>query len=574
MTNLPHSCLSRIRFWIETPTSRRQAAVWPFSDGRTGDPEEICIQEVHDQVLAPRKAFAACVLGLNLGGGMPGVGECPPNSFRNERERLFHLPGTNHLIILINDCVLVQRIDANGESVWTVPFVQYAPAKRYPGDTVDFAEVFLFGSFHLATRHLLELDCNPGPISETHVSTVELSREAEEWKISTLVEQSDGNLRLMDAEDLVMSPFKKFKNGEDLKGFALEALKTPTDITATTRLPWEHRGWIRRARAWIVEHLEREHDACDEKLVLSVKKSWELGFTAHLREFSDDVKETAAATVWWFKATPTRRYSQELPPTVFDKSLRYLQTDEVFATHYATKMSENLELTPDVIAVDRDRGFLLKEDGGGPVPEDDKMDGTVRAALADTVQRYITFQQSTAAKVGQMLTFGIDDRRLERVETILRSTLRETSVPDMPVVDERLYGLLAMRLRGVKKYSGKWEAVFVHGDLNRGNWLYNPKTRKVGIIDWSEACVAHPLVDCLRLNQFDGKMTSAYLKAYGFPPRAERDAKLLQHMQDTVNYCIAHDSAPLESETRQWAVSWATHFAVSFINELEGAEDE
>lgn len=66
-------------------------------------------------------------------------------------------------------------------------------------------------------------------------------------------------------------------------------------------------------------------------------------------------------------------------------------------------------------------------------------------------------------------------------------------------------------------------------------------------------------------------MTDSYLRRSGFPPPAKKDAKLLQFLQDTVNPFVAHDSTPEGSETRVCAV---TCYAVSFINELEGAEDE
>ena len=131
---------------------------------------------------------------------------------------------------------------------------------------------------------------------------------------------------------------------------------------------------------------------------------------------------------------------------------------------------ESPGFVPDVLAVDRERGWLLMAElPGEPV---EHLPGPSWARLLGDLGRV---QRAWSDRTDELLALGAQDRglatlvpELEEHPTLLRC-LEQLAALDLP-------------------------ATLGHGDLHRGNVAIADDGRPI-VYDWSDACVCHPLFD-------------------------------------------------------------------------------
>ncbi len=419
---------------------------------------------------------------------------------------------------------------------WSVPCVKYSRG-RFPGDCAESPEIYLFGRDYLGSNHWHLLDIRPGPLRDTFVTTLDMARTADLPCILERIAQKEGTLKLMSADELRNTEFLNFPNGSNLQSAAIYAACAPSDTSTPLIPPWTCAGWAARARNWIVAILQSVCDISEEDIVVSVSRSWELGCTA----FVTNANGPGEFGVWWFKASPSRRITAEYPATEYDKSLKFYFSEEAMLMKHVSENFANL--VPRLVAIDRDRGFMLMTDGGRQFSR-----RVPRGVKATLVVRYVEMQKASATRIETLLEIGCYDRRLHLLSEQLRKALAETRIPRMPDF-EQYYAKFEEFLQIVQEYSGPYAAVLVHGDMHNGNVLYNWNTATAAVIDWSDGCVAHPLIDFPLLVEGKSISVEQYLALFDFPQRAVSDARLLSLVHNTVTACGIADSCVDGSET-------------------------
>jgi len=144
---------------------------------------------------------------------------------------------------------------------------------------------------------------------------------------------------------------------------------------------------------------------------------------------------------------------------------------------------EHAGTVPPVLRTDHDRGWMLIGEVGGVEPND-----VPASAWAPVLRTVAEIHRAWSGRVDDLLSLGAQDRR---VGFTLPPTL-------------------------------------VHGDLNPGN-AFIVGDRAV-IFDWSDACVADPMVDVHTLlfwiedDDVRAELVDAYADAYGRPRAEMRDA--------------------------------------------------
>lgn len=152
------------------------------------------------------------------------------------------------------------------------------------------------------------------------------------------------------------------------------------------------------------------------------------------------------------------------------------------------------DLLPELVAVDRDRGWFLLRDAGERVRE------LADAAPWESVlPPYADLQAAAAPLAEELVAAGVPDRRLA-----LLPGLYESLGGDRHVVEELCAELAPFALPETAQHDDLHDAqMFVHG----GN---------VRILDWGDACVGHPLATLGVTGQFaDDAAVGAYLGRWG-----------------------------------------------------------
>jgi hypothetical protein len=225
------------------------------------------------------------------------------------------------------------------------------------------------------------------------------------------------------------------------------------------RTAWAEPGWYERATAWIERSLADAGRAAPDEVVQY--RHW--GISAIMYAEARDGRS-------WFKAS--------FPPFAHEPAVTRL----VGAAAPG--------LTPDVIATDRDAGWMLLDDIGPTT-----VDAVADASAA--IDRLVAAQADMVDRVDDFLAVGCTDRRLERLSSSLVSAL------DGPTVAAAGVELTAQRRRALGAAVDRAaEAVLdaglpttvAHGDFHPGNVAVVPD-RGIVIFDWSDACITTPVID-------------------------------------------------------------------------------
>ena len=171
---------------------------------------------------------------------------------------------------------------------------------------------------------------------------------------------------------------------------------------------------------------------------------------------------------------------------------------------------------PEVVAADADRAWMLMQDGGALLSENDTIE-----PLAEAMQLYGELQLAEAANVEEFLAIGLPDVRLPIVAAAYEAFVERDHGLE-PAEAARLR-TLAARYRELcdELEMFRFPASVQHDDLRDGNVYV--RDGHVRIFDWGDSSVAHPLFSWLKPRDAAldrGVEPEPFLAAYLAPWRA------------------------------------------------------
>ncbi len=234
-----------------------------------------------------------------------------------------------------------------------------------------------------------------------------------------------------------------------------------TEAPPPRRAEWFSESWLPEVEAWLDQRLGasgRRRTGALEPL-----KVWSL--SAVLRVPTDDGVLIFKAACDWFRAEP--------------------RITEVLAGLWPDRI-------PALVAVEAERGWQLMEplagvpDEGDPPPELAEPTAVAMAGL----------QVAALAHLDDLARAGLPDRGLDATLAGLRQVAEHSVELDLLDPDERArvtatLPRVAERITALADW-GVPETL-VHGDLHLGNVAAHGQA--LVIFDWTDACLAHPLVD-------------------------------------------------------------------------------
>jgi Phosphotransferase enzyme family len=248
---------------------------------------------------------------------------------------------------------------------------------------------------------------------------------------------------------------------------------------------WTRRGWLQGVEKWLGEQLG--------SFTLELQRTWSISSVARVRTEEGH---------FFFKAVCPHFHSE---PRI---------------TSYLAQRFPGQ--TPDVVAVDETRGWLLLQEFGGETLYKRDLESWERA-----IRRFAEIQIQAIAYAEEMLDSGVADRRLDRLVPDLSRMLSQ---------DEMAIGLNEdeiIELRLMQPQLSSWSeeltelgppATLVHGDLHPNN--VNEDDGQFIFFDWTDAAVSYPFVDLVPFHLWD---------ADGVPDRVERlNNAYLEPWQDLV----------------------------------------
>ena len=291
-----------------------------------------------------------------------------------------------------------------------------------------------------------------------------------------------------------------------LEGY-LDALER--DDVPPERPPWARPGWLGGVREW----LERETARLGHTvLAIEQVKTWSISTVLRVR--------TDGPTLFFKVSAP-------LP----------LFVDEAAVT--AELAARFPGYVPAPLAVDAERGWLLLAEFDEPLGWSEPLE-----TRRELFSRFAGLQRRSVPVVDELLAAGCLDRRLHVLEAQLdplfanpvavgRLTTEETSELKRlaPKLKEACRRLDALGL----------PATLVHGDLHPGNAARIDG--ELAYFDWTDACIAHPLIDLHSLQWEDDEsvraaLLDAYLAAWdgAVPAEAVELARIVTPLHHAVSY--------------------------------------
>lgn len=322
----------------------------------------------------------------------------------------------------------------------------------------------------------------------------------------------------------------------------LEALETG-DVPAE-RAPWALPGWRARAVAWIEQEVERLGQRVES---VELVKTWSI--SAVLRVRTD-------GRVLYLKA------SARLP----------LFVDEGRVT--AALAERFPDAVPAPLAVHPEGWFLLA-DLGDPVGWSAPVE-----TRAEMFRCFAGVQRRSIEATRELLAAGCLDRRLPVLERQLDGLLDDA----VGRLEQKEREELRRRLPALKEACRRLDelgvpSALVHGDLHLGNVAR--RDGELVFFDWTDACVAHPLIDLHSLQwESDEANRTALRNAYlaewtGVVPEdrlreAARLAAVVTPLHHAVSY--QHIAANVERTARP-ELDAAHEFIREALGKLEALSD-
>jgi hypothetical protein len=156
-------------------------------------------------------------------------------------------------------------------------------------------------------------------------------------------------------------------------------------------------------------------------------------------------------------------------------------------------------LTPDVLAMDATRGWMLLADHGEPMADVLAISDQV-ATLEELLPAYAEMQSATTPCVPEWLAAGTPDRRVDRLPGLLRELLDGATPIGSLAIDaasRSAYRADVPRLAEVcaDLATTTPASALDHSDLHGTNILVDGDRRRMA--DWGDACITHPFASLL-----------------------------------------------------------------------------
>jgi len=278
------------------------------------------------------------------------------------------------------------------------------------------------------------------------------------------------------------------------------------------RPPWARVGWFELAAQWTRSELAR----LGYTLTAPVEqvKSWGISCILRARTSSGDVYFKAASSLPLFAHEPA-----------VTRGLSWLYPDHI----------------PTPLSIDEQHRWMLLADFGAPIEWDAPVE-----EQEEILRLYGELQRDAATRVGDLLTMGCLDRRLERlaaqVDALLEDT--ETLASQLDAAEIERLRALGPHLQATCAELASFAVppTLVHGDLHLGN-----VARSAGsylFFDWTDACVAHPFFDTISIFEANdpnvqARLRDSYLGVWAAYEPIER---LLEAWELAMTLCALHQA--------------------------------
>lgn len=258
-------------------------------------------------------------------------------------------------------------------------------------------------------------------------------------------------------------------------------------------LHWQDPNWLNQAHDWI----RTEAGKHNIKIIAEIEQP-------HIYPWSTVLKVSTNEGTLYFKATA--------PETVYESALT-----EKLAELYP-------KATPELIATDTTRGWMLMRDAGEPL----------RASIRPTkdvtpwkpvIKLFSEVQVGCVEHVPELLALGIPDWRLTHLPKLYTELLNDT---DSILVDQPK-GLTSEEFQRVQGLAPRFAEIcknlaafgipetINHGDFHDANVLV--KDGRITLFDWGDGCIAHPFIS---LRTFFVSIEIALeLEDYSFTPEMQ-----------------------------------------------------
>lgn len=312
---------------------------------------------------------------------------------------------------------------------------------------------------------------------------------------------------------------------------ALAWFEEARDAEPAPLQPWQREGWFATASAWIREVVS----GVDE---IAQFATWCNSCVLRVR---------ASGRALYFKASP-------------EYFLREAEVTAMLSRFFPGAV-------PDVVALDRSRGWMLLEDLGEAFVSTLSPDAWTRALDA-----VASLHRRSVPVVDQMLEGGCLDRRPPVLAAQIEALAEEETVTLPEGLRPRLRAVVGrLQEMCIELGASPIPSTLVHGDLHADNIVRTE--RGYVLFDWTDACVATPFVDFLTFVHNFGPASNdpvvrrafrdRYLDAWSdVVPRTEaiewyERAKPLAAMHHAVTYRGIFDAfGPGEWWQFSWALPW------------------
>lgn len=450
---------------------------------------------------------------------------CPANSLSHPAPlSLLTTPHVSHILLLLDSKVLLQRVSGG----YIFPCVLKTDLPRYPLDKADAPEVLLFSRDYFNTSHLHIIRVLPQPGSSSPPAWAcfaQISHLEDERRFAEMTRERDDFI-LADLEQLSSLQVEETAYKGELKSHACKMLRYEQNIEDYPKNfpPWYRVGFCHRVREWILTNLPEEWDELGYEIEMAVARTWGLGCTM----FVVDVREYEKQL--YFKACPTRKIDSG-GETEYDQAMKTGLAGGYFGKEVEiTKLINDKanSLIPKLVACDNENGWMLSEDGGATLREMPVTETDINTLL----DRLVRFQKETIGEVESFRRKGLKDRSFSALVKNLRDVVEDDVVDGLGELEEYYEDVQEM-CKNLEEASPMSEIV-VHGDLNAGNVVVKKcgDVVEMSIIDWSDASIAHPLVE---MNGMEGrKLRRKYAEKLGIQYWMGRDAMILTRLDELI----------------------------------------
>jgi hypothetical protein len=292
-----------------------------------------------------------------------------------------------------------------------------------------------------------------------------------------------------------------------------------TDNLDAVQLPWDQVGWLDEIRLWITSALTTNG--------LQITGPLE---QFHIRPWSTVVRIPTLDGLCYFKASS--------PALGCEAAL----------THFLA--SRFPQLSPSLIAVDPQRGWLLMRDSGTALRAIIRAQKSVQP-WQTILPIYAGLQKSLAPQVDTILKLRVMDRRLEILPSLFAELLGD---PDCLMIDQpdglaqaeldRLYASIALFAAMCQRLSSYGiPATLHHDDLHDGNIFIS--NGQAIFTDWGESAVTHPFFSLVVMLRGTGNTLN-------LPPEAPELVQMRDwYLQQWLSYAPLGDLQPIVALAEQ-----------------------